>query len=417
MKRLFSLILLSYLAVHTFAQSRVQEKLPKGTTVSILEIDKEDTYYDERTDFLGQEATALGELTKNSNGFYSGTLELNSGRTCFFRYVKVATISSPKATTATATYSTTTAKPATTTKPSTSVKSTSYVTGTIKKGTSLYLAEISPDDSYYTDRFEKVGQKGKVGTADLTEKEDGYYSGDFIYEDGSTAYFYKARFSKNPVDKLNDSGTETKKSTTTTATTKTDDDADYWGLFGMFGDGTSTSTSDSKSDDWDSATNDLNIKIGDKVEITAISPEDSYYDDRADYIGKIGVTQQDFSYVEEDNGYSGGIKLDNGKTTYFYAVKLKKSNGSSSAKSSSSSSRSSSSNSNLPSSIAKNTKVQVTDIGTEDSYYTSKEKYIGKKGKVADGLNLQTGGYYSGSVLFDDGTDGYFFNAKISILK
>lgn len=469
MKRLFSLLLLSYLAVHTFAQ----DKLPKGTKVNILEIDNEDTYYAERVDFLGKEAIALGELTKNSNGFYSGTLELNSGRTCFFRFVKVAKLDAPKSSTTSPKAVTTTNSKAqlfTGTIPkgtpfkilevpsddsyykdraeiegktgvtketltvnsdgyvggnittsdgksyyfykvklgkngnastSTTTKPITFVTGTLKSGTTLYLAEISPDDSYYSDRFEKVGKKGKVSNGDLTMKDDGYYAGDFTYDDGSTAYFYKAKFSKEPVSKL------LQTETTKTETTKKETDDDYSDLAYLFG----GFDMDEVDVDWDKVTNDKNIKKGDKVEVTAVDKDDSYYSERDEYIGKKGIAGDDLDYDANKNGYGGTVKLDDGNSPYFFLVKLKK------VVNNSNSNRSTSSNSNLPSTIAKNTKVKVVDLGTEDSFYNNKNTYIGKTGKVADGLNLQDGVYYSGKILFDDGTDAYFFNAKIAIVK
>lgn len=92
MKKIFFFLLLSCLTVSIYAQ----DKISKGARVSILEIAKDDTYYDERADFLGKDATALGDLNKNPNGFYSGTLEVEGGRTCYFKNVKVSKISEPK---------------------------------------------------------------------------------------------------------------------------------------------------------------------------------------------------------------------------------------------------------------------------------------------------------------------------------
>lgn len=439
MKKIFSFLLLSYLAFNSFAQ----DKIYKGSKVSILEIDKSDTYYSERADFLGKDATALGDLTKNSNGYYSGTLEMEGGRTCFFKYVRVSKLADEVKSTTTAlkgtipkgtafiiteissddSYykdrSTILGKTGVTTDilttddngyisgsvktsdgssyyfykvkfakngssstsyttSSTTPKKVKFVTGTIAKGERLYVAEISPDDSYYSDRFEKVGARGKVDKQSMTMKEDGWYAGDFLYDDGTTAYFYKAKFSKEPVDKL----------------AKTDEQL-------------KASTSLKTDNEWDDARNDENIKSGDKVEVTAVSTEDSYYEDKDDYLGKQGIAG-DVTYDEDAGGYGGTVKLDDGNSPYFYLVKLKKIK---------SGSTSSSSSSSMPETIAKNTKVKVIDIDSDDSFYSSKSTYIGKSGKVAEGLNRQGDGLYSGKILFNDGTDAYFFKAKIQILK
>lgn len=457
MQKLFFL-LISFLL---FSQSFAQSTIAKGSKVTILEIAKSDTYYSERGEFVGKTATTLGTLTKNSDGFYSGTLETESGRTCFFKNVKVEVNSAPKTSSTTTSkdvfsgsiskgttlkvlevsvddsyykdrkdiegktgkadgelsssdndgfysgsvildngksyyfYKAKLGKTSTSTYSSLSTLNTSssvkFVKGTIKSGTSLYVAEISSDDSYYSDRFEKVGKKGKVGKTDWTMKEDGYYSGDFTYDDGSTAYFYKAKFSKEPVKKLVKTEDDTK-----TSTSKTTDD-DY-SLFGaLFSD---------DNDDWSSAKNDEDIKEGDKVEVTALSTEDSYYDDKDDYIGQKGVAGDDLEFKDDEGGYTGTVKLDNGGSPYFYLVKLKKAYSSSS----------SSSGSTFASTIKKNTKVKVIALDKDDSFYSSKDKYVGKSGKVADSLTHQGNGFYSGKIIFDDGTDAYFFKAKLKLL-
>jgi hypothetical protein len=433
MKKLFSFLLLStILTITSFAA----DNIAKGATVKILEIAKSDSYYEERADLLGKEATVLSELVKDSDGFYSGTLEAAGGRTIFFTSVKVSSKSSTAGTKTSGTTSTTSKVKAplftgsaipkgtrfvivevpsddayysdradiegqtgttkseltleddgytsgsieidngksfyfykvklgkststapakstgtATTKTTTTAKTPKFITGTIKKGTTVYLAAISEDDSYYSDRFEIVGSKGKIGKNDLEMKVGEWYSGDFIYDDGSTAYFYKAKFSKEPVDKLV-----------------------------------------KIADAWDEASNDDNIKEGDNIKIIAVSPEDSYYDDRDEYEGKLGVAGDDLEYDSESGGYGGSVKLDNGESPYFYLVKLKK-----------------------ISTITKGTRVLVTDLSSEDSFYSEKSKYIRKKGKVAEGLNEQSKGYYSGKILFDDGTDAYFYKVKVTVL-
>lgn len=468
MRKLFSFLLLStVLTISSFAA----DKIAKGTSVKILEIAKSDSYYEERADLLGKDAKAVSELTKNTDGFYSGSLETTDGRSIFFSSVKVSVKSGsssitsttktstgaefsgstiPKGTrfkvlevpsddayysdrndiegqTGTTTYeltledgytggslvldngksyyfykvkigkSTSTAPSKTTvstttktTSASTTTKTPKFVTGTIKKGTAVYLAEISEDDSYYRDRFDYVGKKGKPTKGDLTMKEDGWYAGDFAYDDGSTAYFYKVKFSKEPVAKLERPVEDV----------KVDDDYDY-------------SSAPKKADvaEWDDAVNDEDIKQGDKVKVTAVSPEDSYYDDRDEYVGQEGVAGDDLDYDSDNNGYGGTIELTDGSKPYFYLVKLKKIGGSSSTKKTTSGSSSSSKT------IAKGTKVIITDLSSDDSFYSDKGKYIRKKGKVAEGLNQQDGDFYSGKIIFEDGTDAYFYKVKVTILN
>jgi hypothetical protein len=481
MKKLLSFLLLStVLTITSFAA----DNIAKGASVKILEIAKSDSYYEERAELLGKEATALSELVKSSDGFYSGTLETTGGRTIFFTSVKVSAKSSTVSTKTSGTTSTTSKVKAplftgstipkgtrfviievpsddayysdreeiegqtgttssemtledgytsgsletdngksyyfykvklgkststaptkssstATTKTTTTAKTPKFITGTIKKGTTVYVAEISEDDSYYSDRFKMVGSKGKIGKNDLEMKENGWYSGDFSFDDGSTAYFYKVKFSKEPVDKLVKTADEETKSNNS--------DDDDWGYY--FDDPTPTkdkTVSSGNDVSWEDASNDDNIKEGDNIKIIAVSPEDSYYDDRDEYEGKLGVAGDDLEYDSESGGYGGSVKLEDGSTPYFYLVKLIKiKSGSSTVKTSSTKSSST---------IAKGTKVIVTDLSSDDSFYSDKSKYIRKKGKVAEGLNEQSNGFYSGKILFDDGTDAYFYKVKVNVL-
>jgi hypothetical protein len=66
MKKLLSFLLLStVLTITTFAA----DNIAKGASVKILEIAKSDSYYEERAELLGKEATALSELVKRFRWF------------------------------------------------------------------------------------------------------------------------------------------------------------------------------------------------------------------------------------------------------------------------------------------------------------------------------------------------------------
>ena len=121
MKNLFSILLL-FLVITTSSFAQSSTNISKGTSVKILEIAKSDSYYNERADLLGKDATTLGELTKGKDGFYSGTLETSSGRTIFFTDVKVSVKGSTSSTVPAKTSVTST---------STSTKTPKFVTGTI----------------------------------------------------------------------------------------------------------------------------------------------------------------------------------------------------------------------------------------------------------------------------------------------
>ncbi|HMV13777.1 MAG TPA: hypothetical protein PKK18_02215 [Chitinophagales bacterium] len=352
----------------------------KGSKVKILEIDKSDAYYSERSDFVGNDATVKSDLTKDSKGFYSGTLETSSGRVCYFSKVKLTQVASSK----TALLDKT--------------SSIKFITGTIKKGTIVYVADISKEDSYYSDRHEHIGKKGKVTENDMEMKEDGYYAGDFAYDDGKEVYFYKAKFSKDPVPAV-------EKSADDVDDTNASSEVYDW----LGGDDKVTDES------WNDARNDDDIKEGDKVEITAISPEDGFYDDRADYIGKQGIAGDDIDFQSDEGGYSGTVKLSNDKDdVYFYLVKLKKvSSSNTSSKIAAADVKSSSS----ATKISKGTKVMIMSLSPDDSYYINKEDYLRKKGTVTEGLDIDEEGYYSGNIKMDGGAKSYFYKVKVKVIQ
>lgn len=127
------------------------------------------------------------------------------------------------------------------------------------------------------------------------------------------------------------------------------------------------------------------IPSGSKFQILDISPDDSYYSNRAEIIGKTGKT---ISSLDLDNeGYtSGSIKTDDGKSYYFFKVKLGKiANG-----------RSLANSSFITGVLNEGAKVYLVDISPEDAYYSDLSKYLGKKGTVSKGsMTMKEDGFYA----------------------
>ncbi len=371
--------------------------IAKGEKFKVIEVPSADAYYSSRSEIEGQTGVADATLTPDESGYVGGSIKLDNGKSYYFYKVKLQSVSTSNSTTSTANSASNS-----TTKGSSGIK---FITGTISKGTSVYVADLSPNDSYYSNRSNYIGKKGAPNKDDLTMKSDGFYSGNFLFDDGSTAYFYKAKFSKDPVPKVSNP-TESNKSSNSTSSD--DDDLDWLGTDGDKGEKDYT--------EWNKAAWDATIKSGDKVKVTAVSPEDSYYDSKEKYIGQEGVASSDVKFKGEDNGYSGTVKLNNGSSPFFYLVKLKKIT--SFSKSTSANSSTSKNTSEASSgTMKKGTKVMVMEVGPNDSYYSSKSNYLRKKGTVVDGLTNQGDGYYSGKILFDDGTDAYFFNVRLKVLE
>ena len=68
-------------------------------------------------------------------------------------------------------------------------------------------------------------------------------------------------------------------------------------------------------------------------------------------------------------------------------------------------------------SIKKGTRVMVMEIGQDDSFYSNKSDYLRKKGKVAEGLTTQGRDFCSGKIIFEDGTDAYFYKVRVKVLE
>lgn len=270
--------------------------IDKGTPVYVADISPDDSYYSNKENHIGKRGTPSSDFTMKSDGYYSGSFAYDDGTTAFFYKAKFSK-EAPSGVKNTSTASAT--KPTTSISTSASKQSSSvvYITGIIKQGTPVYVADISSEDSYYSDRKDHIGKKGKPNKGDLSMGSDGYYSGDFKYDDGSTAYFYKAKFSKNPVSVVSTSST-------------------------------STTTSDDWYAEWDNADYDEDIKPGDRVKITAISPDDSLHDNKKLYIGKTGKVGDDIEFYDDypDVGYGGTVILNGGQKVNFYYVKLVKLN-------------------------------------------------------------------------------------------
>lgn len=358
--------------------------ISKGDKFKVIEVPSVDAYYSSRSEIEGQTGIASENLTPDESGYVGGSIKLDNGKSYYFYKVKLSVLSSGNSTLKTNT--------------------PKFITGTITKGTSVYVADLSPDDSYYSNRAAYIGRKGTSSKDDLTMKSDGFYAGNFVFDDGGTAFFYKAKFSKDPVEKVaNPIG-----NTSSSGASTSDSYDDYWGLF--------DDDKDVKKDytEWNKATGDATIRSGDKVKVISVSPDDSYYITKDEYVGQEGIASSDLEYKSDKKGYSGSVNLNNGGSAYFYLVKLKKITSFSKSTAPSSTSLSSSSASG---SIKKGTRVMVMEIGQDDSFYSNKSDYLRKKGKVAEGLTTQGRDFCSGKIIFEDGTDAYFYKVRVKVLE
>jgi len=252
-------------------------------------------------------------------------------------------------------------------------------------GTRVVITNLSPEDSYFESSEDYIGKTGVVIEEELSPSSegDGWYGGSIDLDDSNeNPYFYAVAV------ELETSGatgkTSTSRNTGNTATVST-------------------------------------IPKGTRVIIADINTEDSYFSTKEDYLGKGGVVKEEKLTTSGigEGWYSGSIDLDNSEDSpYFYAVALEiETKGSSSIKNEP---IKSSGEKATAASIPVGTKVVITELSTEDSYYSDKEDYLGKSG-VVSGSSLSTSaegeGWYSGKIDLDDSENSPYFYAVALNLK
>jgi hypothetical protein len=227
----------------------------------------------------------------------------------------------------------------------------------VSAGTTVTVVDLNPDDAFYSDRASIVGQVCTV-EGDLHRNDNLWYGGGLSCPDGSK-YFYKVAVARG----------------------------------GAAPRAASASAAVSGS-----------LPKGTRVTITDVSPEDAYYSDRSGIIGKSCTT--DDATSDNGGGWSGGpISCDDGSSYYFYKAALSAGGGYAAAPSGSA-------GQDLGASVKDGTKVRITDLGSSDLYYDTREAFIGKPCTVSGDLLRNDGLFYAGGLTCEG---DYWYFAAVSV--
>lgn len=152
------------------------EGIPEGTKVKVLDIHIGDSYYGSKTRFIGKSGVVTEPLSESAEGigWYSGPIKMDGEvRSNYFYAVSLEIVEM-------------TDKSPTPTKGET----TSTI---IDRGTKVMILDISPEDAYYSDRKEIIGQICVVvDILEVSNEGDGWYAGEVQLEGQDKTYYFYA---------------------------------------------------------------------------------------------------------------------------------------------------------------------------------------------------------------------------------
>lgn len=169
------------------------------------------------------------------------------------------------------------------------------------------------------------------------------------------------------------------------------------------------------------------VPSGTQVIITDVHPDDAYYSNKAEYIGRKGTVSgsEPLELMDSKGAYwfAGEIVFDNDDSPYFYKVSLKTPSGDvikgedAPVDDYVAETATNGKGADWGSTIAPGTKFTIVALSPDDSYYDSRSTYIGQSGSVGD-RELRTqhdesGYWYSGPAVLDNGGSAYFFKVGL----
>jgi hypothetical protein len=236
--------------------------VPDGTTVQITEVSPDDAYYSDRDQLVGQICRVDGDLHRSDDPtYYAGGATCANGNAYYF--YKVRAIASDG------------------TVPAAVASGSSTVTTSwgdaIPMGTKVVIAELSPDDAFHQYAYKIIGLSCDVVDEPMQRQEGEFFSGNVDCSDGEDYMFYKVR---------------------------------------VVPPGAPTTASVGSAPPPAGG-----LKKGSRFKITAVSPDDAYYDDAATIVGNTCTASDDMS-SNKVGFYAGQVTCDNGKSYYFYQVAI-----------------------------------------------------------------------------------------------
>ena len=230
-----------------------------GTGFTIVDLDPADAYYGRMSHFVGQHCVATGTMTDNGSGYYGGPADCDREPGAYFFMVEVTLDGSTGPTT-------------------TSTGLTRYTGGgSLPAGTAFRIADLSPDDAYYSDRASYIGLECVASEA-MNDNGGSWYGGQTRC--GSlTPYFYKVGVALSEAPQH-------------------------------------TSTPVVSGSRYSGRT----LKKGKSFTILEVSPEDAYYSTRSEWEGRSCVAKE--ALTDQGGSFYSGPAQCGSDDAYFYKVAI-----------------------------------------------------------------------------------------------
>lgn len=313
-----------------------------GSRVEIVGVSKDDAFFSNKSDYIGAVGTTSG-LSKSDGCYFSGSIQLDDGRSPYFYQVAV--------------------KRSSTSAPSTSSGCPSGALTSVSAGDSVKILQVHSQDAFYSSRSMI---EGKSAVANAPSKTEGcWWGGTITTSDGTERYFYKVALGRGSSSSSSSSTASSSTSCPSGALRSVSsgqhlkiarihpDDAYYTSKSGIEGKA-GTNTGLSKTEDcWfggpfiqDDGTERYFYKAaftsapavsagdgcpagaltssraGQRVRVLKVHSNDAYYSTRSAYEGQSGTVVD--VHLQSGTGcfFGGTVKLDNGNEPYFYMAAL-----------------------------------------------------------------------------------------------
>ncbi len=266
---MFLALSVSRAQVECLPQACKETIIPDSTKVVILAIGKNDLYFLDKQEYLGDTLLVKGDLVKGKECEYSGTVLSTNNKLLYFSHVQLKILPGGSITLAA------------------DCRKGALTGMNLAEGTEVTLLVIHSSDIYSLIDPGLVGKKFKVKT-ELRNFKDCWYEGTLEDADRNMYVFMKIQ-----VNSTEATGNRKQATGTNNSVPKNEN--------GMFID-------------------DL-IPKGTRVKILDIASTDIAYEKKGIVIGKNGKASEDLKYLG-DGWYSGSVITDDGSSYYFFKVAL-----------------------------------------------------------------------------------------------